>query len=174
MPSVQHLLGARSIHSFIETTRLSTSQCSRIKKLSQTSTKSHTKLLRSLAWHNCAQSPDTTPLVCGVFLYLHLKGTPWQWRHKHKHNRSIHVTNPPRSQHSKLYKNHESTGTTPNAGASDTNAFTAPQPMPCGKTRSTVSFQTFGNNQTFRPSSDKYVCWLTRIIKPSSESSLSR
>jgi hypothetical protein len=114
----------------------------------------------------CPKPRHHPPLVCGVFLYLHLKGTPWQWRpNKPKLLASTpEATNPPRSQHSKLYKNHESTGTILIAGASATNACTAPRLMPCGKTRSTANYQTLpasgsgstsGRRQIFLPSSDK-------------------
>jgi hypothetical protein len=103
----------------------------------------------------CPKPRHHPPLVCGVFLYLHLKGTPWQWRpNKPKHKASTpEATPPPRSQQSKLYKNHESTGIILTAGASDTKACTAHPPTACGKTPSTASYQTFGNNQTFLPSS---------------------
>ena len=88
------------------------------------------------------ETPTTTPLVCGVFLYLHLKGNPWQWRpNKPKHKASTpEATPPPRSQQSKPYKNHENTGITLTAGASDTNAFTAPRLTPYGRTPSTANY----------------------------------
>ena len=103
----------------------------------------------------CPKPRHHPPLVCGVFLYLHLKGTPWQWR-PNKPNllaSTPKATNPPRSQYKKPSRNHANTGTTPTADATATKGCTAHPPTPYGKTPSTASFQTSKTIQAFTKSS---------------------